>query len=96
MRERIRHSNFETPYLVLWFISMATYSSGEPNAARPDPSRRRENTAPPQELRRAVSKDGHLLSYAHRNGFRRCANRDISAQLPCTNASFFFRLHPLI
>ncbi len=69
---------------VLWFISMATYSSGEPNPARP------------QEARRAVSKGGGLFLYAHRNGFRRCATRDISAHSPRTNASFFFRLHPLI
>jgi len=58
---------------------------------------------PPGLLRRRCSvrrlegsKDGGLVSYAHRNGFRRCANRDISIQSPRANAAFFLRLHPLI
>jgi len=44
----------------------------------------------------SASKGDGLFSYAHRNGFRRCATRDISAHSPRTNASFYFRLHPLI
>jgi len=41
-------------------MSMATHSPGEPNTARP--SRRRENTAPPQDDRALrIARDGWRL-----------------------------------
>jgi len=69
--------------------AQSSASSGAPEGRRPLALRR-----PGGPSRRVEG--GWFILATHRNGFRRCANRDILAQSPCTNASFFFRLHPLI